>query len=145
MKKSIILLFIILLVLNGFSQLKRHGISNNLKDLESGKALGTEYKLLTNNQIDSLGNRIIIFQNKKNSLIQKKFSFRKENGLCFKSEENLPLEMLASQISLLNKKHKPSAPGKWDDQENSLITITVNYIIGQNYFKIIYTNTLDDL
>ena len=76
--------------------------------------------------------------------MQQKFYFRRETGLCFKSEEILPLEILPSKISLLNKKHKPLAVGKWDDQENMLITITVNYIVGQNYFTILYTNTLDD-
>lgn len=145
MKYSLILLIIIFSFFKSFSQLKRHGISNEKNDLESGKVLGSEYKLLTNNQFDSSGNRIIIFKSTKNSSIQQKFYFRLENGLCFKSEEVLPLEMLPSKISLLNKKHKPIAAGKWDDQENSLITITVNYIIGQNFFTISYTNTLDDL
>jgi len=145
MKHSIILLLIIFSFFNGFSQLKRHGISNEKNELESGKVLGSDYKLLTNNQFDSSGNRIIIFQSKKNSSIQQKFYFHLENGLCFKSEEVLPLEMLPSKISLLNKKHKPRAVGKWDDRENPLMTITVNYIIGQNYFTVSYTNTLEDL
>lgn len=145
MKCSIVLLISLFSVLSSFGQLKRHGISNEKNDLESGKALGREYKLIANNQFDSSGNRIIIFQNVKNPSIQQKFYFRHENGMCFKSEEVLPLELLPSKISLLNKNHKPSAVGKWDDQENSLITITVNYIIGQNLFSILYTNTLDDL
>lgn len=142
MKSSIILLIIIFSVFNGFSQLKRHGISNERKDY--GKILGSEYKLLVNNQVDSSGNSFIIFQNKRNPLMQQKFYFRHENGACFKSEEILPLEILPSKISLLNKKHKSLAVGKWDDQENTLMTITVNYIMGQNYFTISYTNTLDD-
>ena len=112
MKYSVILLITIFSVFNSFSQLKRHGISNEKNDLESGKFLGPEYKLLVNNQFDSSGNRIIIFQNNRNPLMQQKFYFRRETGLCFKSEEILP-----SKISLLNKKHKPLGVGKWDDQE----------------------------
>ena len=145
MKYPLITLIFICSFYKSFSQLKRHGISNEKIDLESGKVLGSEYKLLTNNQFDSSGNRIIIFKSTQNSLIQQKFYFRLENGLCFKSEEVLPLEMLPSKISLLNKKHKPIEAGKRDDQENSLIIITLNYIIGQNFFIISYTNTLDDL
>ena len=145
MKYSLILLIIIFSFSKSFSQLKRYGTSNEKNDLESGKFLGSEYKLLTNNQFDSSGNRIIIFKSTKNSSIQQKFYFRLQNNLCFKSEEVLPLEMLPSKISLLNKMHKPIAAGKWDDKENSLITITVNYIIGQNFFTISFTNTLDDL
>lgn len=145
MKPLVILLIIFSYAVNGFGQLKRHGISNEKNELESGKAVGPEYKLLSNNQFDTLGNRVISFQNKKNTLIQMKFYFRQENGLCFKSEEVLPLELLPSKISQLNKKHKPTEPGKWDDQESLLITITVNYVMGQNFFTISYTNTLDDL